>query len=313
MAGIGFELKRLFSKKGLFSLIRSYGYAGVVCTGPMLLGMVLLFGIRMMAGMAGVGTEDQEFLNCMITYTSLISVLVTNSLSMLTTRYVADMLYINKYDRVMPSFYGSVAIMFAFGGILYGTFLFLSRIEIEYQLCCIILFMELVVVWTEIIYLTAVKDYMGILKTFAVATVGALMFGGLLVYIGRLPILSLFIAVIIGYGIMLVWYYKLLIEYFPKGMTSSMSYLKWIDKYWQLLGIGTFMSIGLFSHLLIRWLSPLGVRVRGLFFSSPEYDLPALFAFISIILTNINFVTSVEVNFYPKYKIYFDLFNGSVK
>ena len=44
MAGIGFELKKLFSKKGLFALIRAYGYAGIVCTGPMLLGMVLLAG-----------------------------------------------------------------------------------------------------------------------------------------------------------------------------------------------------------------------------------------------------------------------------
>lgn len=45
MAGIGFELKKLFNRQGLFASFRAYGYAGVVCTGPMLLGIVLLLGV----------------------------------------------------------------------------------------------------------------------------------------------------------------------------------------------------------------------------------------------------------------------------
>lgn len=45
MAGIGFELKKLFNRRGLFATFRAYGYAGVVCTGPMLLGVVLLLGV----------------------------------------------------------------------------------------------------------------------------------------------------------------------------------------------------------------------------------------------------------------------------
>ena len=40
MAGIGFELKKLFNSRGLFASFRAYGYAGVVCPGPMLLGIV---------------------------------------------------------------------------------------------------------------------------------------------------------------------------------------------------------------------------------------------------------------------------------
>lgn len=42
MAGIGFELKKLFRRKGIFASFRAYGYAGVICTGPMLLGVLLL-------------------------------------------------------------------------------------------------------------------------------------------------------------------------------------------------------------------------------------------------------------------------------
>ena len=46
MAGIGFELKKLFQKRGLAATAKAYGYAGVICTGPMLLGIVLLIGIE---------------------------------------------------------------------------------------------------------------------------------------------------------------------------------------------------------------------------------------------------------------------------
>lgn len=38
MAGIGFELKKLFRRKGMLAGLRAYGYAGIICTGPMLLG-----------------------------------------------------------------------------------------------------------------------------------------------------------------------------------------------------------------------------------------------------------------------------------
>lgn len=74
MAGIGFELKRLFSKSGLAAAIRAYGYAGIVCTGPMLLlGIILLAGAMIVARMGGASVHEQELLMAMLTYTLLFS------------------------------------------------------------------------------------------------------------------------------------------------------------------------------------------------------------------------------------------------
>lgn len=56
MAGIGFELKKLFEKRGLFASIRAYGYAAAVCTGPMLLSIAMLAGVRQLSEMMGVQT-----------------------------------------------------------------------------------------------------------------------------------------------------------------------------------------------------------------------------------------------------------------
>ena len=66
MAGIGFELKKLFHRKGLVAMVRAYGYAGVICTGPMLLGILLQFGVLAVSGWWHVPRADQNLLVCMI-------------------------------------------------------------------------------------------------------------------------------------------------------------------------------------------------------------------------------------------------------
>ena len=67
MAGIGFELKKLFQKNGIFALLRAYGYAGAVCAGPMLLGIALLLGVHYISETAGLDRMGQNMLTCMIT------------------------------------------------------------------------------------------------------------------------------------------------------------------------------------------------------------------------------------------------------
>ena len=60
MAGIGFELKKLFNRRGLFASVRAYGYAGIVCTGPMLLGIVLLLGVLFLCSLTGGSEHSRE-------------------------------------------------------------------------------------------------------------------------------------------------------------------------------------------------------------------------------------------------------------
>ena len=98
MAGIGFELKKLFQKRGLAATAKAYGYAGVICTGPMLLGIVLLVGIAFICDHTGATRHNRELLNCMITYTLLASLTVTSFFSMVVTRYIADMLYEERHE-----------------------------------------------------------------------------------------------------------------------------------------------------------------------------------------------------------------------
>lgn len=309
MAGIGFSLKRLFNKKGLFNLCKAYGYAGIVTVGPMLLGIVLLLGVSFVASLGGLSTHNRELLNSMITYSLLASLSITSIFNMTVTRYVSDTLYEGKETRIMPSLYGSVCIMLFICIMTYGVFLMFSGVPVIDMFLCLWLSLTLIVVWTEMIFMSAIKDYKSIVLSFAISLLVGFVLELIFVLIGFVTIESMLLGVIVAYGILAVRYLKLLQDYFPRCEGSCFSFLRWFDKYKALAISGIMINVGLFSHIIIMYWGELGVRIEGLFYGAPDYDVPALLAFFSLLITTVGFVTSVEVQFYPKYRNYYGLFN----
>ena len=316
MAGIGFELKKLFSRRGIAATVRAYGYASLVCAGPMILGFCLLIGSMLLANFAGASRHEQDLLVALLTHALLFSMVIHSLLSLLTTRYCADMIYQKQYNKLIPSLYGSLAILLVVGGLGYGIFLCFCGVDLIYRVLSFVLFMVLVVVWTEMSYLTMLKDYKSIAVVFAVALVISLALSVVFIWVLRIwMIIALLISITLAYGVMMVWYFLLLYRYLPDGFGTSMRFLSWIDSMPELVFTGFFMNTGLFAHLVIMWwCSPLQVQVEGLFYGAPNYDVPAIVAFFSILITTVGFVTSVETRLYPKYKEYFSLFNdgGSI-
>ncbi len=205
MAGIGFELKKLFHRRGLMAMLRAYGYAGVICAGPMLLGVLLQFGVLIVSSWWQVGRPDRDLLVCMITYTLLASLVLTSFLSMPVTRFLADMLFDHDEKMILPSFWGSTGIMLVVGAVLYTVFLLFSGATLMQGALCLWLFLEMVVNWNAMSYLTAIKDYKSILYSFAAAVLVAFITSCVLLALALPPVESLLFAVVLGYGVMLVW------------------------------------------------------------------------------------------------------------
>ena len=311
MAGIGFELKKLFRATGVLSVLKAYGYTGMVTAGPMLLGVFFLLGINTIGKLAGLSKDEQDILVSMITYTLLGSMMVTSFFSMVMTRYVADLLYQEKDELILSSIEGIMCFILPIGGVLWGIFLFFSGVDFTLGLFLFIMFLELETTWTLMNYLTAIKDYRGILLSYVYAIIVAMAVAYCLCRFYGASIHALILSVGMGYGVMLCFDFSLLYKYFPNGKKDHFAFLPWFDEYFELAIIGFATNFGLFAHLVIAWISDIGVNYMGLFYGAPQHDVSALFAFITILITTINFVASVEVNFYPKYRKYYDLFNGS--
>lgn len=315
MAGIGFSLKRLFARKGLLGLCQAYGYAGLVCAGPMILGVILLTGVSLISGLAGMARHDAELLNAMLTYCLLGALTMTSVFNMVNTRYVSDMLYQEKPERVMPSFHGCLAVMLPVGCALWAVFLHFSGVDVLYRALCFWFAAILMVVWMQMNYLNALKDYKALVSDFAVCLASGFALAAVLLAAHAVSVASLFCCVILAYGLLMVMYYRRLLQFFPRCRGASLLFLSYFERFWRLCLTGVLVNLGLFAHLVIMFYGPAGQVVEGLFRGAPVHDVAALCAFFSILITTVNFVTSVETNFYPRYHTYYSLFNdeGSIR
>lgn len=103
---------------------------------------------------------------------------------------------------------------------------------------------------------------------------------------------------------------RILYRHFPKNYAANFEFLIWFDRYLDLFKVGIYMFIGLFSHIVINWFGPLSKEIGGLFYTAPVYDVPAMLAYLVTLVSTVNFVVSVEVKFYPKFRKYYHMYEG---
>lgn len=314
MAGIGFELRKLFRRKGILSKLRAYAYTGMVVTGPTLLGMGFLLAVQAIGMGFGLPTSQRALLASMITYALLSSLVLTGSIAMPLTRYISDMLYEERNDLVLPSFEGSLCVLLPVGMVFSLIFQLLTGQGAVRILLNVMFFGELVCVWTTTSYLSAVKDYRGIMTGYLISIVTAVGVAWLTCRFVAVALEVLLGAAVLGYGIMMVYSISILYKFFPHGEEHYLLWLSWVSKYRRLAIVGLGNYVALFSYIVIAWFGPMGIKVAPLYFAAPERDIPSFFAFLTGLITQVTFVASTEVNFYPIYRRYYDLFNtnGSI-
>ena len=308
MAGLGFELRKGYNKGSFLAQQKAYGYAGIIYVGPMILGILLILAVVYLSVFGRFGNSERDHLLGLISYSILASLAITNIFSMVVTRYVSDMLYEEKFERVLPSYFSSGAMMLGIGFVSYGLFLFLSGIPLLEIVLNLLLFSELCLIWHAVNYLTAVKDYRSILKTFATAiliTLGA----GFLALSLSIPY-GLLLSTCIAYAYILIQMIRIMYRYFPKSYEANFEFLIWFDEYFNLFKVGIYLFIGLFAHIVINWFGPLSKGIGGLFRTAPVYDVSAMLAYLVTLVSTVSFVVSVEVVFYPKFRKYYQLYDG---
>ena len=69
------------------------------------------------------------------------------------------------------------------------------------------------------------------------------------------------------------------------------------------------MLVALLAHIVINWFGPISKSFDGFFRTAPVYDVPAMLAYLTTLVSTLNFVMSVEVSFYPHFRRYFKLYN----
>lgn len=313
MAGIGFELRKLFNGHGLLNNVMAYAYSSLTTIGPMMLCMFMVVGMQWLMTLSGVSFLEKELFLTTIVYCFIFSVLITGGLSMVLTRFIADMMYMKKYEHLLSSYYGSIAVCLPIGALTAWLFLRGMPVGSGYKTATYLLFSELIIIWLQTVHLSALKDYKRIVRSFligvACSTIGAWLLLHFTAYDSATTVL---IAIAAGFFIVVLLSARHFEQFFPpKQSRIYWSFLSYLGKYPSLFFIGTFFYAGAYIHSFVYWFGPGNYRVAEHYIISPFFDLPVFYAYLTAIPTLVTFVVSVETSFYEKFRAYYDkILNG---
>lgn len=307
MAGIGFELRKIYDEQTPLSKEKAYGYTSLIYVGPFLLGLFLVGLVQLLAQLTLVDANSRTQVLTEITYAMLGSLGIQSFFSYLVSRYLADCLYQDQEDKVLPSFFASSALLLMVGMLVYGLFLLFTGLGPWAYLLNLLLFGVLTLIWNAIQYLTAIQEYRSISKAFVLAAGILLVVGGLASYLGLNQ--GLLLGTCLAYGFVLIRMVGQILLHYPSNHRLSFDFLRSVDGYADLAPVGPLLFLGLYGHVVIALYSPLSQTVSGFFRQAPSYNFGLLLAFLLTLFALVTYVISVEVFFYPHFHRFFFLYN----
>lgn len=314
MAGIGFELKKLFRGKGLLQNMKACFFSIIITVGPTLLCILMLTVLQRFLYHWGVPVAERELFMVAITYSFLFSLVLTSGFTMILSRYISDQIYKKEYQNILPSLKGAITLCMVIGGIIGGGFYYRSPLNLQFKLLAYSLFMELNILWLQTIYISALRDYTKLIKGFLTGVTSAFFLSYISVkFFNISAVIGALASVDIGFFIIVLVFEDGIQCFFCKGSRKYFNFLEYIDQYPALFFIGVFYTLGLYVHNFCFWGSIDREIVGGTYIFAPIYDVPTFWAFLTILPAMVIFVVSCETSFYEKYKAYYNsICNGGL-
>ena len=310
MAGIGFELKKLFNKKGLIQNVKAYSYSSMITIGPAAICILLVLGIQWILSKVDVGLSDRLVVTSAIVYAYVFSQVITSGFTMLLTRWISDKIYTEEYEEILPSLYGGAIICLPLVAGL--TYLFYSKspLSLSFKLSAYSFNIQMTLVWLLMTYVSALKDFKKIVISYVIGAIVSIVTIIVLLVGGWCdPVLSAMISMNIGFLVVLIGLVKAVFGFLQvKGNKGHcFGFLAYLEQYPELLFVNFFYTLGMYIHNIIYWLGERAVLVSDTYLITPYYDTPSFIAFMSMLPTMVYFVVRTETSFYEKYRHYYGL------
>ncbi|PWK49318.1 exopolysaccharide Pel transporter PelG [Pleionea mediterranea] len=308
MAGIGFEIRKILKKDSFLSLLQAYGFAGLISSGPWVLSIVavMLIGIFSFSLMTNTTLIVQFLVS--VTYLMAASLIVTGFLQLMFTRFVADRLFENKSNIILPNLLGALTITTLVVSTLsiILSFLFINQ-SIEYILLMFCNFVVLSNLWIVLIFLSSMKAYIKILVFFFIGYGIAVAAALLMTDFGIEGLLS---GILLGHAFLLCSFLFIIIREYPGIKLVSFDFLKNKNIFISLAFTGLFFNAGVWIDKIVFWFHPdTSDAIIGPLRASVIYDFPIFLAYLSIIPGMAVFLVRMETDFAEQY----DLFYNSVR
>lgn len=302
MAGIGFDLKKLFVEENSANpKIDVAVKSAFITSGPWLSSVLFLAAVKLFIQDIMSKQEFDTFMSIAI-YGFVFSMAISSSISYMSTRKLADILYIKDYQAVVRLFLESSFVLAIFSFLLCLLYLILfTNLQSHWYLICSF-FALMCVMWQVMIFVSSMKDFNTVFFSFIfglVLSFVALFFYG---YHGAYEAISSFsFGISVTIGLLLNVLIK---EFGYKPQKLNFAWLKEKDLY-ALFASGFLFYAAMWADKLIYWFdSEFKIEVIKGFFFFPAYDLAIFIAYLTMIPTVAYFSVFVETYFYEEQKSY---------
>jgi uncharacterized membrane protein len=303
MAGIGFELRNILAKQTFGSLLRAYGYAGLISSGPWILSILAVMGIGVLSVGAVADAGVRQFL-VSVTYLMAGSLIFSGALQLMLTRYVADRIYDRRPDEVVPALFGALALVTALGGVLASALvgLFFAGSWL-YRTLVVAGFVLLSQSWVVVVLLSGLKQYRRVLLVFvagyalsATAAVAARPYGAE----------GLLAGFLLGQAVLLYAMVALVAAEYPTRRLVSFAFLNPRRGHYSLLFTGALYNLGIWADKIVFWINPAtSEEVIAPLRASVIYDIPIFLAYLSIAPGMAVFILRMETDFAEHYDAFY--------
>ena len=308
MAGIGFELRKILKEDRLFSVLKMYGYSGMLSAGPWVISIlaILLVGFINIASSHNIGSETFAF-PIVITYAIALasSLIITGLVQLPFTRYTADLIFAHREDEVLPSYFATLLVSWIVGfciALPISLWAFKAQ-SLLFIVGVVSTFLVLCGVWISNILAVSLKYYRSVLLAYFISygliVLGSYFFGNsleilLLIFLG-------------GNALLLIILMTLIVKSYEASYLLDFKFFKNNKFYWSLAFAGFFYTLGSWADKFIFWYHPLtGSTVIGVLHASVVYDMPIFIAYLSIIPGMAIFFYRLEADFADNYDLFFN-------
>lgn len=303
MAGIGFRLHRLVQGESLTELFAAYLYSAVITTGPMLVIIAMVAGIRGALHTQLDETQAQLLLGIVI-YVYAFSLVSVAPVQYVVTRYLSDLYYRKRFEEFAPTFLAVLAFTIVCAAPFVLTYLYWTPWPLAIKLLVWIAFNSVIGIWLAMLFLSAAHSFQWIFWAFVtggiVTVLAAWQAGYWLGFIGCIAGFT------VGQAVTFLMLVARIIREFGISAAPNFGFLHYFRIHPRLAFVGWIYTIGLWSDKLLFWFGSTGDTIGG---GSIRvcflYDTPMFFAFLTAIPSLAFFLVQMETRFARSYWNYF--------
>ena len=299
MAGIGFELRRLTLQDDLLGIVQGYAHSATTAAGPWLFTILTLAGV-VLVGSTNVAPDDMTTFRLIIIYNFSFSLVLSGPFVMVATRVLADGIYFRDVRKAPSMMLGYLAILFAVQALPVGAFyLWFVNLDLSLSLVAILNFFVVSGIWLISTFLTALKDYTTITRSFAIGM--GTSFVAAIVLAGSYSITGMLLGFSVGLALIFFVLTARVFAEYPYRVVRPFEFGRYFSKYWELALTGLAYNTAIWVDKWVMWFSPNRVVLESRMVSYPDYDSAMFLAFLTIVPSLAMFVLNIETQFFEKY------------